>query len=408
MQRTLQQLLSLKEVPFSEVLLVQSGWVRGFVIGSILILLALLPTGESLAAELSFQATGCGFSAVRDAVQDAIDSGATSVVNIPAGTCDWASNMLTLPGGISLKGAGKTATVIRSSSGAYDWLVIIDCANGKTARVSDMTLMGKGNSAYWDGGLFLRGGCRDFMVFNSKFRDFVGQGIFVQGNSRGVIYQSEFLNNYRAGQTGGTTGYGVVVYGDGTWPPLELGTANAVFVENNSFSGNRHHIASNYGSRYVFRYNTVNREDALRNYAMIDAHGVGSSPVGSRSWEVYHNTITTKLTPGLLARTVAGIEGGDGVIFNNTVTNPSTVAAMTELWPPQEAPKYPAKGQVRSGYFWNNSPNTLRNDAPSNYVLGRDYFLNARPGYTPYTYPHPLRSSQAGTPPSAPSNLRVQ
>src|SRR5258708_3170524 len=52
----------------------------------------------------------------------------------------------------------------------------------------------------------------------------------------------------------------------------------------------------------------------------------------------------------------------------------------------------------------------------SNYVVkGRDYFLAAKPGYTPYTYPHPLHAKFAvngGNPtpnvtPPAPQNLRV-
>jgi len=54
----------------------------------------------------------------------------------------------------------------------------------------------------------------------------------------------------------------------------------------------------------------------------------------------------------------------------------------------------------------------------SNYIQeGRDYFLSAKPGYTPYTYPHPLHtqyalaSAPAPTPtpaaPAAPQDLRV-
>ncbi len=382
--------------------------LRACIISSIVTVFAPWCVGYLLAAEVTIPAQSCAFSSVNAAVQTAIKSGTNSLITIPSGTCDWVANMLVVPGGISLKGAGKTATVIRGSASSNDILITIECSNGKTARVSDMTLMGKGNAAIWDGGLTLLYGCKDFLVFNSVFRDFVNYGVNVVGNARGVIFQNEFLNNYRAGQTGGTTGYGVVVYGDGTWPPLELGTANAVFVESNSFSGNRHNIASNNGSRYVFRHNTVTREEATKNYSMVDAHGFRSAPRGSRSWEVYNNTFTTKLTTQYTARNVNGMGGGDGVIFGNVVTNPTTVSCMVDLWAPLYAPTYPSQDQTRSGYFWNNTPSTICNEAPSNYVVGRDYFLVARPGYTAYTYPHPLRSSQAGTPPVAPSNLRVQ
>ena len=41
----------------------------------------------------------------------------------------------------------------------------------------------------------------------------------------------------------------------------------------------------------------------------------------------------------------------------------------------------------------------------------RDYFVNKgpKPGYSPYLYPHPLRSGGASTPatPAAPTNLRI-
>lgn len=405
---TLRRLLSRNQFSLSDLLTSQFGWIRGGIVVS-MFFLAHWPTAPLLAAELTFQAHSCGFSAVRDAVQDAINSGANSVVHIPAGTCNWGDNELVLPGGISLKGSGKDTTVLRSYSTANDNLITINCSNGKTARFSDMTLIGKGNPAIWDGGLLFRDGCSDFVVFNSRFSDFVYYGVAVRGDSQGVIYQNDFLNNYRAGQTGGSTGYGVVVYGNGTWPPLELGTANAVFVEDNYFSGNRHHIASNNGSRYVFRYNRAIVTSSVRHFPMVDAHGRGSSPLGSRSWEIYNNTFSSDLAANEKARAVIGIRGGDGVVFNNMVTNPLTVRRMIDLSALEVALPYPWMNQMRSGYFWNNSLDLLVNEAPSNFVLGRDYFLTARPGYTPYVYPHPLRSSQvAATPPVAPSNLRVE
>jgi hypothetical protein len=46
-------------------------------------------------------------------------------------------------------------------------------------------------------------------------------------------------------------------------------------------------------------------------------------------------------------------------------------------------------------------------DTSSNYLVqGRDYFVGTpKPGYTKYTFPHPLRS-RAGAP-SPPTNLRI-
>ena len=359
----------------------------------LLTLLTSWPTTPLIAADTTISAESCAFSAVQDAVR----SGTTDViVIIPAGNCDWGANTLIVPGGISLKGEDKMTTIIRGSLGAGD-LITIDCSNGKTSKVSDMTLIGKANPAIWDGGLSFLNGCKDFLVFNTRFRDFVNRGISVRGNARGVIFHNEFVNNFRAGQTRGTTGYGVVVYGDGTWPPLELGTANAVFVEDNVFTGNRHHIASNNGSRYVFRHNTVTGTEPVKNWSMVDAHGFASAPRGSRSWEIYNNTFSADLPPGIAARTAMGIAGGDGVIFNNVLATPHTIDNTIELWAPSQAPTYPAKDQMTEGYFWDNRPNIVMNHAPSNFVEGREYFMQARPGYRPYPYPHPLRSTQTST-----------
>ncbi len=394
----LPRLLSRNRIFFSAIWSPWLVWLRVCLVVSIFATCVLWPTGRLFAAEQTIEAQSCAFSSIKEAVQTAIDSKTNSLIIIPSGTCDWTSNVLKIPGGISLKGAGKTSTVLQGNPGTNATLITVDCSNGKTSRVSDMTLIGKGDATTLDGGLAFLNGCADFMVFNSTFRDFVGSGITVRGNARGVIFQNDFLDNYRADPTRMATGYGVVVYGNGTWPPLELGTANAVFVESNHFSGNRHSIASNNGSRYVFRYNTVIGVDLTRDFSMVDAHGLTYSPRGSRSWEIYNNTFTTKhLTPNH-ARSVVGIRGGDGVMFNNTLTNPATVVTMIELWA-ENASTYPGPDQMTSGYFWNNTPNTIRNSASNILAEGRDYFLYARPGYTPYTYPHPLRSTLTATPP---------
>lgn len=367
----------------------------------------------SSASAATVNASSCMSPAVQTAVNSAVNG---DTVLIPAGTCDWGASTLAVPGGVYLKGSGKTATIIRGSSQSNQTLVNFNCSNGRVATFSDMTLIGKGNPAVWDQGISLLNGCKSFKVFNSKFTDFVNAGVSVNGDSHGVTYSNDFVNNYRAGQTGGTTGYGVVVYGNGTWPALELGTANAVFVEDNYFYGNRCNIASNNGARYVFRYNTAVATDPVLNYSMVDAHGKASSPRGSRSWEIYNNTFSTNMVTGVAERGATGLHGGDGVVFNNVLTNPETFARMVEITVTPPVTAYPTTDQMTSGYFWNNTaaawPNgdptkrLIDKGTPSNFVEGRDYFQYARPGYKPYTYPHPLTQSVVPTLQS-PRNLRV-
>ncbi|MGZ3254829.1 MAG: hypothetical protein ACXU7D_11040, partial [Burkholderiaceae bacterium] len=108
----------------------------------------------------------------------------------------------------------------------------------------------------------------------------------------------------------------------------------------------RHNVASNNGSVYVFRYNTVIGQDPAKDFAMTDAHGMSSSPRGSRSFEIYNNQYSANLSSGSQL-TAVGIRGGDGVIFNNTISSNISHAVQLE----QEGfscGAYPGNDQIRS------------------------------------------------------------
>jgi hypothetical protein len=347
----------------------------------------------------TLEAASCEFSAVADAIASAPPE---SAVNIPAGDCDWGVQQLNVPGGVYLSGAGQDVTIIRRTGDVPNtrYLIAYDCSNGKRAVFSNMTLIGNGNGKIEDKGLGLLHGCRDFKVFGAKFSDFIFSAVYVGDapNQRGVIYSNTFLNNYSADMR--NLGYGVVVYGGGEWPALDLGSENAVFVEDNFFSGNRHNIASNNGSVFVFRHNNVLGQEPTKDFSMTDAHGLSSSPRGSRSFEIYNNHYTTNIHDGM-QRSAIGIRGGDGVIFNNTATAlvSRTIELMPEGFP---CGTYPGPDQIRSLHIWNNSSNSrngytrngIDNTCAATIGLNRDYFLYPRPGYLPYTYPHPLRATR--------------
>jgi hypothetical protein len=335
----------------------------------------------------------CSFDTVQKAV-NYVAPGTT--ISIPAGDCNWGSQQLNIPGGIYLQGAGQDQTIIRriGSVSQDTYLIAYDCSNGGQAIMSGFTLVGNGNGGIWDKGLGLLNGCRDFKISQNTFTKFIFSAVYVGDapNERGVIFNNKFIDNYSADLQ--NLGYGVAVYGGGAWPDLDLGSANAVFIEDNYFSGNRHNVASNNGSVYVFRYNTVIGQDPAKDFAMTDAHGLSSSPRGSRSYEIYNNQYSSNISNGS-QRTAVGIRGGDGVIFNNTVGNgiAHTVELDAEGF---NCGAYPGNDQIRSLYIWNNSDTaggTINNNCPSSIQQNRDYFLSARPGYSPYAYPHPLRSS---------------
>ena len=227
----------------------------------------------------------------------------------------------------------------------------------------------------------------------------------------------------------------VIVYGsmallaNNRWfEPLGLGTNNAVFVEDCVFTrthGNA--IDANYGGKYIFRYNTVND-------AYIEAHAVQGNNRSARSWEIYNNTINQVNYPMWVP---IFLRGGTGVVFNNTIignwqnlgiaidyrrafesfpvcgmadgSNPwdgniepsgwpgrDQIGRSTDQWLWTDANPYPTQ-TLDPAYCWNNiyqSGNVeffVHNNCENFLQEGRDFYNNQiKPGYTPYTYPHPL------------------
>jgi hypothetical protein len=222
-------------------------------------------------------------------------------------------------------------------------------------------------------------------------------------------------------------------------------------------------------SRTVVRYNTFNNSG-------IGSHGQETSPWGVRHYEIYNNTFIFSAsgntpygnTYPLNLNYWFEIRGGTGVAFNNIVPDISSQAwgakatwlmydlniqrtsndvscqtsypsarQVGQTWIGSGGYSYPGASLDGTGYsmdplyIWNNSggsnaqspsladyPDQCGNgQLVANYIVaGRDYILGtAKPGYTPYTYPHPLRtggSQPTPTPtpnstPAPPQNLRV-
>lgn len=244
------------------------------------------------------------------------------------------------------------------------------------------------------------------------------------------------------------------------------GSANQNFIEDNLFdqegsaSGHiRHYISSELGGRYVSRHNTFVNNYGDRNADLHDAHGlcgVGSNGAGSRGGEIYANTIN-----GDGYDRGAQLRGGSWLLYDNVITpgagNPielneyraqassasecDAVSALG-LMPPWPVPAganwgasdpwrsdvsgdtanpgtyHPLPQQIFYSYMWNNTTpsGTLINPvvpvdgALTHYIIANsDYFSSvskpaALSSYTPYTYPHPLRS-MGDNAPSPPTGL---
>ena len=236
--------------------------------------------------------------------------------------------------------------------------------------------------------------------------------------------------------------------------PLELGNADWLFVEDNTFNftpdGNQYPVNDlQNGGRVVFRNNTVNNgffqtHDLMRN----------GYPSG-HAYEIYNNTFTTTIW---LHKAIE-LNSGTGVIFNNAINggwnygiglrdyktagpkvyngtvdvkicngsdpvdqnNPGTTgwrcqyqvgthgfgrrtvpSHSTSGAIPATAPTAAAAAAIRRrsrmtsiDYAFSNMPTS------AHVVSGRDFINNGntpKPGYTPYAYPHPLQSGTGPNP----------
>jgi hypothetical protein len=337
------------------------------------------------------------------------------IIAVPAGQFSFTGSVFA-PDGIYIRGAGRDRTFLIKSDNTSNFMIIVDSKTGLPFKFSDITMRGRLDAlqgtnrttavtTVTDGGLYIKGAATNFQIFNARFTKFLRAGIEFQGDAgtkwgeqTGVIYGNEFIDNWYT-----YLGYGVAIEGSvKSWSrAITLGTANAVFIEDNYFDLNRHCVAANNGANYVARYNTV--KDNYQDAAAFDAHGLSSWPRGTRSVEIYGNTVNDSIK----RFAGAGIRGGSGVIWGNTWTG---VTYGVVLWlenPPATLPltTYPALDQIGNPdplYIWNNvsSGGSLYKYPTSDphgidYWLqqDRDYFLTAKPDYTPYTYPHPLRAT---------------
>ncbi len=360
-------------------------------------------------------------------VQAAVDMAEIGdVVKIPIGNSIWTST-LDIPDDkkITLIGTCVESTIISGTETAPGTMLDM---NKSGSRVSQITFKFSN-----DNGVCINVDGTGWRIDNCRFINEISQtieGVMARGTGGdpcpiGVVDHCLFLNSR------------VLIIGDAglmaneIWlEPLGLGTNNAVFVEDCTFNytkfGNA--VDTNYGGRYVFRYNTVND-------AYIEAHSLQGTHRATRSWEIYENKIN-QVNSSMWAPFF--MRGGTGVIFNNTITgnwssgptiivdNRRTFQDLgeggfcdgTSLWDGnEEANGYPGRDQIGRStdswlwtdsnpyppqeldpfYQWNNTHNGnpiqvyVHNNCGIHIKENRDYYNETeRPGYTPFTYPHPL------------------
>jgi hypothetical protein len=215
--------------------------------------------------------------------------------------------------------------------------------------------------------------------------------------------------------------------------PMTWGTREAVYIEDCTLVGtsptNSIAMDGDNGCRVVFRHNNVTNFQA-------DLHGADTAgPINScLQLEFMHNTFT--MTNNVGDDAMFYMRGGSGVFFDNTLNRTGNgwynfmikmvyqradgqnpFVTVDRIYPadyigtmqpgcgvvavPGQDPRHPSEpwGSVPA-YIWNNHINAPISFQPVGVTtpfmqLNRDYFYSsdssaAKPGYTEYTYPHPL------------------
>jgi hypothetical protein len=231
-------------------------------------------------------------------VQSAINSAANGdTVMVPAGSCTWASN-ISIPNtkGITLQGAGSGQTIITTNA----TLVVDTLPANAPVRITGFNFIRTGMATR----ISIFGTAQNWRIDNNIFDDANISGPYTiqigqKGDENldsynfGVIDHNQFINrNYGTSVhinwvRWGSSQLDTVASGDWIWSqPAQRGTAQAVYIEDNVFSGNNtasQVVDTQYGGKAVVRYNTINNPWIATHSACTNS---GETPHGKKSTKI--------------------------------------------------------------------------------------------------------------------------
>jgi hypothetical protein len=276
---------------------------RSLFVFALVVLGFLATVTRARAADLN--AASCSSADVQGAVNAATSR---DRVLVPAGACAYTS-AVNIPNGkhITIQGAGINITTI--SAGREVRVFVL---NGSATRITGFT---------FNQGQVLIGGddttpVQDWRIDHNRFigDNTDGYNAVVINCPFAVSPKGTFCrgvvdhNNFEAGGQVVTFGYAAPSALHAAWSlPTNLGGADTVFIEDNTFGGPAGQtfqpVDTNYAGRFVFRFNSL-AEVAVHVHSLQQWRG-------SRAWEVYKNRVTgAGWTAGL-------IRGGVGVAWGN-------------------------------------------------------------------------------------------
>lgn len=249
-------------------------------------------------------------------VQAAIDSASDGdVVSVPAGQCTWTSPagcdgrtdcapVHISQKGITLAGAGVGNTVITSAvpEGWQYSTIFVDGEEDKPARVTGFTF-----NEVIAPAISVNGSVKNFRIDHCDVHPVAGQAIVaveVTGSAYGVVDHCTF-----------DVAEVLVLHDEDEAfaRPLTLGTANAVYIEDSTYTnaGEINDVVDGRsGARFVFRHNEITNLE-------LHCHGIeGGGSRGTYSYELYNNTGICDGATNCYR--MAYLRGGTGAVFDNT------------------------------------------------------------------------------------------
>lgn len=318
----------------------------------IFLLLPLLPlaaTAQSCTTAIC-TATGTSEAAVLAALPSNSNNNATVVVNIPAGTSAWTSNLtytvpaavtnLTIQGSTTINCTGTAGTssfscsaadnsIIEDGYASSDSPLVINLSGvNSTFRLTGLTIEGGSGSAKNNGILQISGPSHNFRLdhihFNATTYTDISSPSFMSrlfGDLEGVV-DHVICDNGGSSDTTNCTGFSNSISdnigeGDGPWAAgSQWGTASFLFMESSVVNGGMLGDCDT-GGRFVVRYNTL--KNGSMNSAIIHNHGTksqGGRIRGCRAYEAYHNYI---VGPSSSSYAAIGSAGGTALVWSNTL-----------------------------------------------------------------------------------------
>lgn len=401
-------------------------WIKTMML---LLLTALAARGATIVA------SSASLADVQAAVNSASDG---DTVMIPNGSVTWtggisttkqilirAQNYTVTPAGMAGSGATSRSVTIQNNSGSP--LFALTTGNSYHVGLAGIAFTdGTGNGAHVSvAGSGSKVALISDIYFTLRNRFWPAQGAIVWTAQGGVLWNLYGDATSATASTGGvgTDGVGMFVSSPRAWNTastmgtLDTGGTVNVYIEDSTFKNMSQFPDIDDNGRLVMRYCLLDGTWGL-------THGF-TSTWGGRHWEYYNNTfsVTHNSSP---YRNMAGryfwCRAGTGIFTDNTVNTPANTSEwgnVSELnigdnTSPGSYPQARQPGWGHDGtsnvldpiYMWNESGGRaytygFQGSWGSIVLVDRELYVNsgAKPGYSKYTYPHPLRTDGEEPPP---------